>query len=259
MVYHQNMHEIKMYTVKQLSDLAGITVRTVHYYDEIGLLKPASTAANGYRYYDDESLYRLQQILFYREMGIDLLQIKRIIDDPAFERVEALRAHRLNLQKQVNRLITLMQTVDNTIQHLTGDVKMSQSQLFEGFSPEQEKEYEEEAIRLWGESVKQSAALWKSYSAQKKQDILQEGKDVYADLLSVMPQGPESPAVQAVVAHWHRHLRYFYEPTLEMLQGLGSLYVQHPEFNANLSALHPDLPAFMEEAINYYVAHLEKK
>ena len=192
-------------------------------------------------------------------MDLDLLQIKKIIDDQAFDRVEALRAHRLNLQNQIKRLTTLMHTVDTTIQHLTGEVKMSQSQLFEGFSPEQEKEYEEEATRLWGESVKQSAALWKSYSEEKKKAILQEGKDVYADLVTVMPQGPQSPAVQAVVARWHQHLRYFYEPTLERLQGLGSLYVQHPEFNANLSALHPDLPVFMQQAINYYVAQLEKK
>ncbi|MCE1254681.1 MAG: MerR family transcriptional regulator [Anaerolineae bacterium] len=248
-----------MYSVKQISDLAGITVRTVHYYDEIELLKPALTAANGYRYYDDESLYRLQQILFYREMGFDLFQIKKIVDDVAFDRVEALRAHRLNLQAQIKRLTTLMFTVDKTIQHLTGDVKMSQSQLFEGFSPEQEQKYEEEAIRQWGETARQSAALWKNYSAEKKQVILQEGKTIYADLVACMAQGPKSPAVQAVLARWHQHLRYFYEPTPEILEGLGHLYVQHPEFKTNLAELDPALPGFMEEAIAFYVKNLEKK
>src|SRR5687767_14888584 len=107
-----------MYTVKQLSNLAGVSVRTLHYYDEMELLKPSMVGENGYRYYTDESLLRLQQILFYREMDLGLLQIKEIIDSKDFDLVTALQTHRYTLQHKIERLQTLINTVDTTIMHL---------------------------------------------------------------------------------------------------------------------------------------------
>jgi MerR family transcriptional regulator, thiopeptide resistance regulator len=112
-----------MYTVKQLSNLAGVSVRTLHYYDEIGLLKPASVGQNGYRYYQDGDLFRLQQILFFREMDLGLLQIKEIVDHPDFDLVAALREHRHALQAKIDRMQTLIHTVDSTIMHLVGEIK----------------------------------------------------------------------------------------------------------------------------------------
>src|SRR5688572_8100776 len=104
-----------MYTVKQLSDLTEVSVRTLHYYDEIGLLHPTKVGANSYRYYDDEALLRLQQILFYREMGLELMQIKEILNSPTFDLLAALRSHRTVLQEKINRLHDLVGTVDTTI------------------------------------------------------------------------------------------------------------------------------------------------
>src|SRR5438477_12064815 len=98
------MNEERVYTVKQLSDLAGVTVRTLHDYDESGLLRPSSVGENGYRYYGDDALLKLQQILLFREMGLGLLQIQQIIDDPAFDLVGALRQHREALQARIERL-----------------------------------------------------------------------------------------------------------------------------------------------------------
>src|SRR5688572_5880028 len=141
------------YTVKQLSDLAGVSVRTLHYYDEIGLLKPTSVAANGYRYYGDEALFRLQQILFYREMDLELLQIKALMDDPGFDLVAALQAHRQALEAKIERLRTLMTTLDGTILHLVGEVNMSKKKIFKGFSEEKQKQYEQEAIKQYGEAT----------------------------------------------------------------------------------------------------------
>jgi MerR family transcriptional regulator, thiopeptide resistance regulator len=103
-----------MYTVKQLSELAGVSVRTLHYYDEIGLLKPSSVGENGYRYYEDASLFRLQQILFFREMDLGLLQIKDILDHPDFDLVATLQAHRHTLQEKIERLQTLISTVEQS-------------------------------------------------------------------------------------------------------------------------------------------------
>lgn len=246
-----------MYTVKQLSELAGITVRTLHYYDEIGLLKPSSTGANGYRYYNAEALFRLQQILFYRELDLDLLQIKKIIDDKNFDPVTALQAHRRSLQEKIERLKALIDTVDTTILHMVGEVNMSQKKIFEGFSPEKQKQYEEEATNLWGDTVKQSTRLWNSYSEQEKQAILQEGGAIYQDIVANMDKGPTSPEIQAMLVRWHQHIRYFYEPSLEVLGGLGEMYHDHPDFNATFTAMHPDLPGFLKQAIACYVDELE--
>lgn len=235
-----------MHTVKQLSKLAGVSVRTLHYYDEIGLLKPASIGVNGYRYYDSEALLRLQQILFYREMGFDLSSIKKVIDDPDFDRVTALQSHRHALQQEIERLNALIQTVDSTILYLVGEIHMSEKKIFAGFSPEKQRQYNEEAIQMWGEGARQSIKRWNRYSGQEKDQIMQEGNAIYADLLASMDKGAESPEVQAVMVRWHQHMRHFYEPTPDVLRGLGEMYEDHPDFNATFSALHPEFPGFLK-------------
>src|SRR5215203_2244740 len=132
-----------MYTVKELSDLAGVTVRTLHYYDEIALLKPPTVNDNGYRFYDEAALLRLQQILFYRELGVGLLQIRDILDSPSFDLVTALQSHRTELAQRIDRLQHLMHTVDSTIMHLVGEVNVSDDQFFAGFE-EKQKQYQQE-------------------------------------------------------------------------------------------------------------------
>ena len=246
------------YTVKQLSKLAGVSVRTLHYYDEIGLLKPSAVGRNNYRYYDDDSLFRLQQILFFRELELDLAQIKVILDDEKFDRVTALQTHRRRLAEKIDRLQTLIATVDNTILHLVGEVSMSKKRIFEGFDKEQEQRYADEAARRWGaDNVRASHQLWNSYSPEKQAQIKQEGGAIYQDLAANMSKGPIDPAIQAMLGRWHQHLRYFYEPSLEVLRGLGNAYNDDPDFNATFTAFHPDLPAFLQAAINHYVDTLE--
>src|SRR5512146_940272 len=138
-----------MFTVKQRSKIAGITPRALHYYDEIGLLKPSRVGENGYRYYGEESLLRLQQILFYRELGIPLEDVKKIMGRRDFDVLGALHSHKDALQKQVARLNRLIHTVDNTINHLKGNTTMSNKAYFEGFSDEQQAEYEKEAMQMY--------------------------------------------------------------------------------------------------------------
>lgn len=247
------------YTVKQLSALAGVSIRTLHYYDEIDLLNPALVGENGYRYYDDASLLRLQQILFYRELGFDLAQIKSSLDDPAFDLVSALQTYRRALEMKSARLNTLIQTVDMTILHVIGKANMDKTQIFRGFSKEKQKGYEEEAAALWGDTVTGSVKLWESYSSKQQEAILAEGDAIYAEIATNMDKGPESDEIQALLVKWHDHIRYFYEPSIEMLAGLGDMYHDHSDFNANFSAIHPDLPAFLKQAIAYYVDNLETK
>lgn len=249
-----------MYTVKQVSDLAEISVRTLHYYDEIGLLKPSKVGANNYRYYDDDSLLRLQQVLFYREIGFELLQIKEILDSPDFDLVTALRSHRKVLQGKIKRLQNLVQTVDSTIMHTTGEMKMSKKRIFEAFSEEKQKEYERQARLEYGpENVNESIKRWNSYSKEKQEAVMAEGSQIYVDMAEAIDAGkaPEDAEVQAILDRWQEHLRYFYEPTLDVLRGLGDLYNTSPEFIANFRQIHDFLPAYLQKAIAHYVDELE--
>ncbi len=241
------------YSVKQLAAVAGVSARTLHYYDEIGLLRPSRNPDNGYRIYQAEALLRLQQILFLRELGLRLDEIKAILDSPSFDLLPALEQHYQALLERRRRVDELIQTVESTIQHLKGNIAMDAKDLFKGFSPEQEQAYAEEAQRRWGEkNVKESQKRWGSYSPEKKQRILAEGGEIYQAIVAAMPQGPASQAAQAGIARWHQNLRYFYEPTKEILLGLGDLYNDDPEFNAFFQRIHPELASFMRQAIQVY-------
>src|SRR2546421_878239 len=120
------------YTVKKVAAMSGVSVRTLHFYDETGLLKPAFCGANGYRFYEEPQLLKLQQILFYRELGFELKQIKRIVGRADFEILAALQSHRKVLQQNLTRTHSLIETIDKTIQHLQGTKKMKTKEMFVG-------------------------------------------------------------------------------------------------------------------------------
>ncbi len=241
------------YTVKQLADLAGVSVRTLHYYDAIELLEPESVGANGYRRYDEQALYRLQQILFFRELGFRLDEIKLILDRSDFDVLAALQKHRAVLEERSERLTQLIQTVDKTILRLKGDSTVSDEELFVGLDEGKQEEYAEQARQRWGaQQVDESIKRWGEYSAEQKAQFAGEGEAIRRDLAANMSRGYSSPAVQAIVARWHQHLRYFYEPSLERLRGLGQLYVDDPDFRATYSKVDPKLPEFFRDAIEYY-------
>ncbi len=245
-------------TVKRLSTLAGVSVRTLHFYDQIGLLRPARLGANGYRYYGQAALLRLQQILFYKELGLSLDEIAALLDQPGFDVAQALAAHRRALHERVGRLRRLIETVDQTIAFLKGDNDMEPEALFTAFSDEQQAEYAKEAEARWGQGVPDSSRKWQAYSAARKAQIKAEGQQVYEDLIAQIGQPPESAAVQAAIARWHQHLRCFFEPSAAVLRGLGALYNDDPQFNATFRKMNPRLAAFMRAAIEVYCDQLEK-
>ena len=130
---------------------------------------------------------------------------------------------------------------------------MSGSELFTGFDEGTQRRYEEEASRRWGEKhVRESRRRWDSYSKDKRAAILAEGGAIYHDLVAHLGEDPGSETVQQTVGRWHQNLRYFYEPTIEILQGLGQAYSQDPQFRATFSRMHPDLPDFLTVAITAY-------
>lgn len=243
-----------MYTVKQLANLAHISTRTLHYYDEIGLLKPTTIGSNGYRYYDLEALLRLQQILLYRELGMPLENIRKILEEPDFEIQRALEEHKNALRERIAHLERLVETVEGTLMQLEGKKEMSSSELFAGFSEEQQAEYEKEAMEIYDpETVKASNRRWKSYSNEKKQQVLDEGKAVYQNFIRAMEKGPASPEAQACVEAWRTHMEYFWVPDEAQLLALANGYNQDPRFKANFDQMHPGLAEFVREAVKVYL------
>jgi DNA-binding transcriptional MerR regulator len=244
-----------MFTVKQLSKLAGVTPRTLHYYDQIGLLKPSRVGDNGYRYYGEQSLLGLQQILFYRELGLPLEDIRKIMEHPGFDVLAALERHKAEIAKRIARLEHLVQTVDDTILHLKGQKQMNSKQIFSGFTPEEEERYTKEAEQMYDpETVHTSNKKWRAYSTEQKQRILDEGGQIYADMSAIMNRGADSPEAQAIVERWRRHMDYFWTPALDQqLTGLAELYNNDPRFKVTFDQFHPDLAAFMLEAVKVYV------
>jgi DNA-binding transcriptional MerR regulator/quercetin dioxygenase-like cupin family protein len=138
------------YTVKQVARMSGVSVRTLHFYDETALLKPAYLGANGYRFYEEPQLLTLQQILFYRELGFELKQIQRILGRADFEIVAALQSHRKVVQENLARTRRLIETIDKTIQHLKGTKIMKSQEMFVGFSVAAGKDRFNEHIKLGG-------------------------------------------------------------------------------------------------------------
>ena len=247
-----------MYTVKALAKLAGVTPRTLHYYDEIGLLKPSQVGDNGYRYYGEEAVLRLQQILLFRKMEVPLDAIKTLMGRADFDTQTALKEHRKQLLQRIGQLNALIQTVDQTLEFLKGERKMSTSQLFHGLSEEQQAEYEKEAMQKYDpDLVRASNRKWKMLSEEEKQRIAEEGNQIYADMAAAMPGGAGSVQAQAGVEHWRKHLNYFWTPNPEQLLGLADLYNDDLRFKTNIDKVAPGLAKFMREAIKVYIERLK--
>jgi MerR family transcriptional regulator, thiopeptide resistance regulator len=246
-------------TVKQLALLAGVSVRTLHYYDEIGLLKPDSIAANGYRQYGEQAVLRLQQILFYREMDMPLQAIHDLVSRPEFDVVCTLQIHRASLQERSKRLDQLINTIDKTIEHLEGKRSMNKEEYFEGWTEEKQPEFEKEIRQKYGEHAMDEVIDWNTYTKEKKAAILAEGQANTQAMANLMDNSPDNPEVKIVIARWHQHMKYFYDPSIERMRGLGQMYVDDLRFAAGYEKVKKGLALFMKQAIDVYCDRLEGK
>ena len=241
------------FSIKEIADLAGVSTRTLRYYDELGLLEPAEIGANGYRYYDHANLLRLQQILFLRELDVPLKKIKEIMDQPDFNMVESLEQHRSSLEERAERLLTLIDTIDLTIAMLHGVVKMTEGELFMGFD---ETKYEEEVGERWGETEKfaESQKRWSSYTEDQKSAIKKEGARITARMVGELPDiSPDDPEVQAAVGDYLAYLnQHFYECDADFLRSLADMWVEDPRFSLNYERIRPGGAAFAREAVQIY-------
>jgi len=239
--------------------MACVTRRTLHYYDEIDLLKPTEIGSNGYRYYGEDAILKLQQILLYRQLDLSLDVIRKILNNPSFDVIAALQNHKKELKKRIDQLQRLEKTVDDTILFIEGKKQMSQKQLFEAFSEEEQAKYEEEAMQMYDpEIVKASNEKWRKLTDAEKQCIGEEGNAIYQDILQAMPNGAASPEIQACIERWRKHMEHFWSPNDEQLLGLADLYNDDPRFKANFNKIDPELAAFMRKAVKIYVEKRKK-
>lgn len=249
---------MKPYTVKDMATVSGVSVRALHHYDEIGLLKPAAKGANGYRYYGREEMLRLQQILLHREMGLPLERIKALLDDPKFDRLAALKAQRGKLAQERERFGHLIATVDRTIAQLSGDDDMADKDLYRGFSPEKQAQWEQEIADTFGESGRAKIAESKANFAKMSAGDIAAGKAemdaINAGFAAVLTAGEpaSSGAVQALAARQYAWVCRAWKPNRDAFIGLGRMYVEHAEFRATYDAVKPGLAEYMSEAMTRF-------
>jgi DNA-binding transcriptional MerR regulator len=240
------------YTIKEIADLAGVTTRTLRYYDEIGLLSPAEVGGNGYRLYDHVSLLRLQQIRYFRELDVPLKKIIQIMRQPEFDLKAALEAHRTSLQGERKRVEALIETLDQTIATLEGEWIMNDKELFNGFD---ESKYEEEAKQRWGNTpqYKESTRKWADYTKEQKESIKQEMGAIARRMTGVAESKPGDEDIQQAVADYYHFLNHkFYMCNVEFLRNLSDMWVEDPRFAANYERIREGGAAFVRDAVHIY-------
>lgn len=244
------------YTINKLAKLSGVSVRTLHYYDEIGLLKPAYVGDNNYRYYEEAELLQLQQILFYREVGLPLNDIKRIISAPDFDRLQALESHRNILAKNLDQTKILIETVDKTIAHLKGNKIMNIEEVFQGFTAEKQKLYQDFLIEsgIKKDVIDQTNNKVKNWTKDQWLEYKREGDKVHEDLIAAIRKGlkPESKEVQDIIKRHYQLTCRFWTPDKDNYIGLSEFYSSHEDFVKFYENLNPKLLGFLQEAMRVY-------
>lgn len=245
------------YTVKNLAKISGVTVRTLHYYDEIGLLKPAYIGENGYRFYEEEELLSLQQILFLRELGIELKKIQKIIGLKDFSKVIALRSHKKVLQKDLERIQKLLVTIDKTIDHIQGEKKMKDFEMYKGFDKEAQAKYEKQIVERFGEegrkALESSKKNTKGWSPMKWTETNSKVTQINQEIAALMKKkrSANSSDVQKLIQKHYDWVKQFWTPNKKSYVQLGEMYSED-----QYQAAYKDLPngfvPFIQEAMAHF-------
>lgn len=246
------------YTVKQISELSGVTVRTLHFYEEAELLKPAYYGTNGYRYYEEKELLKLQQILFFKELGLTLKQIRKVLGQSGFNTLAALNSHKSALSRDWERKGRLIETIDRTIKHFNGLKKMKDREFFDGFDlvkrgKGSETYFAAETIVL--ENLRNPG---QELPALEREMIAKEGNALSSKVADCMEKGlePASQEVQRLIRKHHAFAEKFHIATKQVYNALAKLYQEHPVFRKQLIAIHLKLPEFMAQAMETFAATL---
>ena len=235
--------------IKEFAEFTGVSVRTLHYYDEIGLLTPAFVdKSTGYRFYDENSLIRMQEILFYRELDFSLKSIGEILSSPNYDKNKALKEQKHLLILKKERLERLISAIDGAVK---GEIVMK------AFENSEFENYKREAKEKWGETdaYKEHAQRTKNYSKQKWKDLAAGMDHIMAEFALCMrkDETPDSAAVQNLVKLLQNHItENYYLCTHEILAGLGQMYVADERFKNNIDKHAPNTAEFVSKAIEFY-------
>ncbi|NTU20125.1 MerR family transcriptional regulator [Brevibacillus sp. HB1.2] len=249
------------YTVQKLGLLAGVSTRTLRYYDEIDLLKPARVNSSGYRIYGQQEVDRLQQILFYRELGVSLEEIREILDSPTFDAERALREHREKLLERRTQLDALIANVDLTLAQREGTKTMSDKQKFEGFKQklidDNEAQYGEEIRSKYGsDQVDKSNLKIKGMTEQEYAALEKLNEELHETLVQAFATGDPAHELAQKAADLHRQWLSFYWDSYskDAHAGVAQMYVEDPRFTAYYDKEQPGVAEFLKDAVVIYTS-----
>ncbi|HCD44931.1 MAG TPA: MerR family transcriptional regulator [Lachnoclostridium sp.] len=247
------------YTINKLAKLAGVSTRTLRYYDELGLLSPARVSSNGYRIYGQKEIDRLQQILFYRELGVSLEEIRNILASKDFDGLSALESHLTALLARREQLNLLVANVEKTIKTMKGEMIMSDQEKFEGFLQKlvdhNERKYGEEARAKYGdEHVNRSNTKVLNMSKEQYIELEKLTADLDETLKAAFEQGDPASELAQKACELHKKWLCFYwdDYSKEAHKGVTQMYVDDPRFTAYYDKIVPGCAAFLRDAVAIY-------
>ena len=247
----------ELLSIHDVVKASGVTSRTLRHYDEIGLLKPANVGHGGVRFYSHANLLRLQQILLLRELDLGLPQIQRVLDGQLDE-LTALRKHRDRLRSAAARIERLERTVDSTIAALEGGRNMSAAEIFDGFDPRRQGEYEADLVEHFGIGIRERIdESWAQIAQMSPDDAAAVSKgyiDIEVAVTELLRGGaePDNELVQQLIALHYGIVCKFWTPDAQAYMGLGEMYVTHPDFRARYDAHDVRLAEFLRDAMAIY-------
>jgi MerR family transcriptional regulator, thiopeptide resistance regulator len=242
------------YSVGQVARYAGISVRTLHHYDEIGLLNPGGRTRTGYRRYAERDLERLQQVLYYRELGFPLEEIATILDDPGTDAAAHLRRQHALLTRRIDRLREMVASVERAMEAEKMGISLTPEERFEVFGDNDPAQYADEAEERWGDTdaYRQSQQRSRSYRKEDWLAIKAESASITDRLAAAMAAGEpaDGPVATGLAEEHRRHIdRWFYDLGYPMHRGLAEMYLADPRFTANYENVAAGLARYLHDAI----------
>jgi DNA-binding transcriptional MerR regulator len=245
------------YTIKKVAKMCGVTVRTLHYYDEIGLFGPSLVRKNGYRAYKEKDLSKLQQILFFKELDFSLGKIKEIISSEVYNPLVVFEDQKNLLIVKRDRLNELIKTIETTAISLKGGENMTNDDKFSVFNDPTYQKYKDESEKRWGNTnaYKESMKRVSKMSKEEWNKVKNESKYITLSISDLMKEGvnPKDDKVQKQIGRHYNHLRNFYEPNLEIFAGLAIMYVEDPRFKKTYEDISTGLAEYMHDAMLSYI------
>ena len=245
-----------MLKIGELANKSGVSIRALRYYEEIGLLLPSEIKESGYRLYNESDALKLQQILFYKEIGYSLKEIKNILENKSFDLINSLEGQKKMLLNKRKLYSQIINTIDETIQKLKGNKYMNIDELYSGLPIS--KEYREEAISQWGDDVKKSESSLLKLHKSEIEKLNNDFKDLWTKLAESSDQNPESDSVQSLI-NKHIHFISIYwgvdvdEISDEKYLGLVELYCADSRFTTVEGISYPKMGVFLKKAINHFI------